>query len=104
MDLKDRARICLCQLAFEVAFADLQLLELRPDAARVAVTVQNEGQGPIDAASDLIQVFLQGCAVVFPIAAQTLHLFSEAGRELCDQVLAPKEDLLQRGEDAGFEF
>ena len=97
MDLEGWGWICLCQLALEGALAGFQFLELCTDAARIAVAFQNEGQGPIDAAGNLLQVLPKRISVLVPASTQPLHLFPEAGCELGNQIFAPEEDILQGG-------
>jgi hypothetical protein len=56
MNLKGRRRVHLRQLTLKVALAGFQILQLMADAARVAVTLQDERPGPFNAAGDLLKL------------------------------------------------
>ncbi|WGV15038.1 hypothetical protein QF092_12145 [Fuscovulum ytuae] len=102
-DLKVGRRMGLAELPLQVALSGFKFRKLTTNTAGIAITFQNEGQGAVDAARDLLQLLLEGRAVVSPAFALSLHLFPETCGEAGDQVVASEQDLLQGGEDAGFE-
>ncbi len=104
MDLERGRRMDLTHAAFEIALAGLELCQLLPNDPRIPIAIKDEGERPFNATVDLVELLALRIDILMPTATQALHFHPKARGELGDQVVPPKEDVLQPRQDPGLKL
>nr|WP_245989979.1 hypothetical protein [Tabrizicola piscis] len=104
VNLEAGCRVDLLQAAFEIALAGFKLRELLADDPRITIAVEDERQGALDAAVDLVEVLAVHVGILVPAPTHALDFHPKARGKLSDQVVTPEENVLQSCQDAGLKL
>jgi len=90
--------------SFDIFLLYLQLPQLVPDNAWIAVTFGDEVQATPDATFRLLQLLGSPSSVLAFLFPNSIQFSPERGGKFVDQVLAAEENAAKSGEDPFFQF